>query len=415
MPRGEALAHLPWLAAASWLLLPSASVEAPASVHLGLDSALAVTSAQFLGVNIDTASLYQGTLPHRLQFEDPTLISLATGFAKAGGPGTNLRVGGSTAEDTVFGTDLFGNNHVAVDPKYWDQLVNFAAVAGFDLVYDLNAMGVGSSMRVPPDNHWNSTNAAQLLRHVARLPHQRAVLKAVQLGNEPGHYAAETAGAPTAAQHGRDYRQLKALLASTFGTGAAPLVQGPDVCFGKFLNCSTHNCTSGGDKCANLEYFDQLLVAARGSIDEVTVHNYGVSGPSHGPPYIPHGCTKQNLLNLSSWEPRMLEVLHGWRNTQARRAPNARLILSETATSGDGGCVNMSNTFLSGFFWVDQLGLVSAAGYWKTYRQDLVGFSGINGGSSYALAGPPGWVGQQLTNQTAVSNADHQQVIYSNV
>ena len=37
-------------------------------------------------------------------------------------------------------------------------------------------------------------------------------------------------------------------------------------------------------------------------------------------------------------------------------------------------------------------GLTAEAGYWKAYRQDLVGFSGINGGSSYALAGPPGWV-----------------------
>eukprot|EP01050_Picozoa_sp_SAG11_P027588 SAG11_NODE_7046_length_1203_cov_1.676630_1_plen_146_part_01 len=43
---------------------------------------------------------------------------------------------------------------------------------------------------------------------------------------------------------------------------------------------------------------------------------------------------------------------------------------------------------------VNQLGLVSEAGYHKAYRQDLIGFSGINGGSSYALAGPPGWVGR---------------------
>ena len=89
----------------------------------------------------------------------------------------------------------------------------------------------------------------------------------------------------------------------------------------------------------------------------------------------------------------MLSVLMGWRRVQLARAPASKLILSETATTGDGGCVNISNTFLAGFFWVNQLGLVSAAGYWKAYRQDMVGFSGINGGSSYALAGPPGWVG----------------------
>ena len=28
--------------------------------------------------------------------------------------------------------------------------------------------------------------------------------------------------------------------------------------------------------------------AADGAIDEVTVHNYGLDGPAHGPPYVPH-------------------------------------------------------------------------------------------------------------------------------
>ena len=32
----------------------------------------------------------------------------------------------------------------------------------------------------------------------------------------------------------------------------------------------------------------------------------------------------------------------------------------------------------------------------QVYRQDLVGFSGIGGGSSYALAGPPGWYNEDV-------------------
>jgi heparanase 1 len=172
-------------------------------------------------------------------------------------------------------------------------------------------------------------------------------------------------------------------------------------------NCSLVNCTSGGDKCADLAYFSTLLTSANGAIEEVTVHNYGLTGPSHGPPYVPHQCSLPNLLNPVLWEqdradrPGMLTVLRNWRDAQRRSAPQARIVLSETATTGDGGCVNLSNTFAAGFFWVDQLGLTASEGYWKVYRQDLVGFSGINGASSYALAGPPGWVGDMAANHSS--------------
>lgn len=66
------------------------------------------------------------------------------------------------------------------------------------------------------------------------------------------------------------------------GDKGLPVVQGPDVCFGRFLNCSAQNCThGGGDKCADLRYFDELLAAADGAIGEVTVHNCDRSPPPH--------------------------------------------------------------------------------------------------------------------------------------
>ena len=96
-----------------------------------------------------------------------------------------------------------------------------------------------------------------------------------------------------------------------------------------------------------------------------------------------------------AWSGRMgmVNLLGKWRNTQQQHAPLSKIALSETASAADGGCVNLSNTFAAGFFWVDQLGLVAEAGFDQVFRQDFVGFSGINGGSSYALAGAPGWVG----------------------
>ena len=183
----------------------------------------------------------------------------------------------------------------------------------------------------------------------------------------------ETAGAPTPEQHGRDFIALRRLLNETFAGNAStqamrPLIQGPDVCFGLgFMG------PGGFDKCANLSYFEKVLVASKvrasdrasffqvfgklpssvctaatlmlmahtlvcsapprcttspnphltcvcvpirlicvsvclcvlyqGSIEEVTVHNYGLSGPSwNGSTYIPHQCTLENLLDPTVWE-----------------------------------------------------------------------------------------------------------------
>ena len=56
----------------------------------------------------------------------------------------------------------------------------------------------------------------------------------------------------------------------------------------------------------------------------------------------------------------------------------------------------MSNRFAAGFYWVHMLGELGDQKLHQVYRQDLVGFSGIGGGSSYALAGPPGWYNEDV-------------------
>lgn len=90
---------------------------------------------------------------------------------------------------------------------------------------------------------WDSADAEALLAHIASNPSQVAVLGAVQLGNEPGHWQSNNPGkSPSAAQHGKDFAKLKSILATIFVGGASstikaaappPRIQGPDVCFGK--------------------------------------------------------------------------------------------------------------------------------------------------------------------------------------
>ena len=72
---------------------------------------------------------------------------------------------------------------------------------------------------------WNTTNSKALLRRVAA-KHQS--IGAFQLGNEPGHWAAETPNAPGAAAHGRDFVALKQLLEAAFPNQVrAPMTHDP--------------------------------------------------------------------------------------------------------------------------------------------------------------------------------------------
>ena len=97
-----------------------------------------------------------------------------------------------------------------IDEAYWDEICRFVSSTGFELAWDLNAL----RMRTPA-NTWNASNAEAQLKYVAARPAQAGLLKAVQLGNEPGHSMVETPGAPTPEQHGHDFLQLRALLGRT--------------------------------------------------------------------------------------------------------------------------------------------------------------------------------------------------------
>jgi len=67
----------------------------------------------------------------------------------------------------------------------------------------------------------------------------------------------------------------------------------------------------------------------------------------------------------------MQQILSLWKTTQAKLSPRSRIILSETATTGDGGCPGLSNSYAAGFFWINQLGFVAKQGYWQVLPREL--------------------------------------------
>ena len=229
-----------------------AATAGGAVVHAAIctEAPLTRVSNSFLGVNIDAASLYEGT---RLDFRDPKLREMGRVLGQASPYPMTLRVGGSAADDLTFS---HANVTIHVSYSYWDEMLDFCNSSGLALSFDLNAM----SMR--KGGAWDSTEAQSLLEHVRG---KDQAVWAFQLGNEPGHWQTRHGGTPGPAEHGADFAALRKLLEETFGNTKAPRIQGPDVCFGNGTSASP---------CASAEYLSTLLRAAKGSIDDVTVRRF---------------------------------------------------------------------------------------------------------------------------------------------
>jgi len=73
-------------------------------------------------------------------------------------------------------------------------------------------------------------------------------------------------------------------------------------------------------------------------------------------------------------------------------APTTGVLIEETASQALGGCVNSSDRFIDGFYWMTVIGFPGEAGITQINRQDVAGWSFPGLESHYTLAGPPGWI-----------------------
>jgi len=132
----------------SWLLLAFFSASLCfAAQTIAIDVVIAGgqvvghTSSAFVGVNIDSASLYQG---HRLDFTDPVFVALTKRLNTLSASPMTLRIGSSAADTTGYGPGTT-NQTISLDFEYWDQLINFARETQSLMVFDLNALNVRAS------------------------------------------------------------------------------------------------------------------------------------------------------------------------------------------------------------------------------------------------------------------------------
>ena len=379
-----------------------------------------------------------GSLYHNIQLSDPVFVQLVRNLAPA-----QLRIGGSASDSLWYvpnGTAGPGPSPDPLSPMYgnytaanystsycagfpcftpdvtiitdatWRSICGFAAATGTQLLWDVASADFRSPMPAPPGGPagaWDpAANATALLAFTAASGLSVATW---ELGNEPDlwprHYGLNASGAQLAA----DLRTLQEL-AGSFGLSTA--VSGPSL--------ATFNPQLLGG-------FLQGWVASGGGDISVTGHSYPL-----GPANVASQCTASNFLNVSRAS-NLASWLANWvAAVQQYGAPaETRLVLEETASNSLGGCPGFSDRFISGFYWLNTMGLVAANGFqqasspgalggslgaragvaapgglgasrWHSQRsarrpgcqvnrQDLAGMSFTANGSQYTLFGPPAW------------------------
>jgi heparanase 1 len=347
----------------------------PVRIEIDVDRPLHELDPRFLSVAIDTSQLVGGhwwsgsgrvevgrgaqrTAP--FDFSRPELQGLARALAPA-----YLRVGGTEADHLFYAFD--GEAHVArpprgyelsLEPARWDALSAFARAAGFDLFFTLNA-GPGPRAGGEP---WRPDNAEALLRHARDAGQGVSVF---ELGNEVNGYwfIHGIRHQIDGARYAEDLATARQLVKRYFpearlaGPGSLfwPVVGEPlSSVFGVLEGYLQHDAQAH----------------AGGSADIISWHYYPQQ--SRRCPVATRRAGPERLL-----EPAYLDEVSRWGESitalRDRYAPGAEVWLGETGNAQCGGEPGVSDRFVAGLWWLDQLALSARDGQRVVIRQTLIG------------------------------------------
>ncbi|HVZ35873.1 MAG TPA: hypothetical protein VG963_25775, partial [Polyangiaceae bacterium] len=359
---------------------PAEAAAAPGAlvrVSLPERPALRRLDARFLSVAIDTSQLLGGRwwsasgrvevgrgterVPP-LDLTQPRLSALARALAPA-----YLRIGGTEADRVqyAFGEGPAprpqGHDELTLDAARWDALESFAAGAGLDTYFTVNA-GPGSRGSA---GEWLRASAEGLLAH-ARQRGQRVAVW--ELGNEVNAYWFQHGlrQQPSGAQYAADLLAFRALVKDYF---PGSRVAGPAVAFFPLL---------GDPLPDSIGFLPAALEHGGRALDIVSWHFYPQQ--SRRCPVATRRAQPGRLLTpleldeLGRWSEQLEEL-------RARWAPHAELWLGETGSAQCGGEPGLSDRFASGLWWLDELGSAARDGQAVVIRQALVG-------SDYGLIDP---------------------------
>lgn len=370
------------------LLVSMAHAYVRVAVHT--DRALFTTAKEYVSFNID-ACQWRG-----LDLTDDTLVALAAAFSPA-----HLRVGGTQQDYDVYAVGTYENfscehdilppmtvqplpdlclyllcfsTSVRASPQDYrcktvsgDQfsgLLRFATAANLTLVFGLNDMfgrptksksagNAGHEEGMCNETHGcpprNQSNLEAFLQWTKE-NHPEAPIYAWELGNELNTVLNDREGARTQAG---DFVALAALRDQLW-----PHVRliGPD----------THSSAEFSDK--GLSWFEGYVEASKGHVDAYTFHMYSMgNGKKLDPSKLAASFLNATALDKSGRGGQVLaDILH------RQHTPGA-LWAGETASANNGGQSGITDTFIDGFWYIDQLGSLPTVNVSVFQRQVFAG------------------------------------------
>ncbi len=289
-------------------------------------------------------------------FNRPKLDTLTRALTPA-----YLRIGGSESDKAYY--DLKTDNAFATSapPKYqsvltrkeWDAVNAFAKRNGLREVFTLNA-GPGSRNS---DGTWNSTNAAELMAYTAQQNYPVAVW---ELGNELNifWFVHGLSAQVSLDQYAKDLSAARAL-ANQSTPSAQFAAQGS--AFWPLL----------GEPLSLLYgYMPGYLARSGALVDHVSWHYYPQQS-RRGPiasrrAYPARLLDPKNLDEAGYWADKIKQ----WRD---QYAPGKPIWLGETGNAQFGGEPGLSDAYLGGLWWLDELGLLARKDHSVVVRQTLSG------------------------------------------
>jgi heparanase 1 len=265
-------------------------------------------------------------------------------------------VGGSEADKIYY--DL-SDAPVAVAPaRYssvltraeWDAVHEFAGALGYRVMFVLNA---GPGPRAA-DRHWLPDNARTLLEYTRKRGYDVALW---ELGNEVNAFPFI---------HGLSFKITGSEFAKDVAAARALLDQ---VLPGAMLSApSSAYWPKAGEV---LSFYDEFLAAGGGkSVDLLTWHYY---------PQQSRRCALATLRASADnmLDPDVLNEIDTWaaqmESARDAGAPGKPILLGETGNAQCGGEPGLSNTFVAGFWWLDELARIARRGERAVVRQTLSG------------------------------------------
>ena len=291
-------------------------------------------------------------------FDRPQLNAMVSALSPS-----YLRIGGSESDKVYYELDERALETDNVPDGYesvltggqWDRLNAFAERNRLDVVFTLNA---GPSSR-DDEGAWSGDNAAALMEYTAARQFPVAVW---ELGNEVNNfwYVFETGEQIGARRYHRDSVHALELVeelhpsAAFGGQGAMvwPVLGEPlGLFFGMSVPALRRN--SGLQDVVSWHYYPQQ--SRRGPIASRKAHPARLLEP-------------RNLDEVVHWARR-------FRDARDRHMPDAELWVGETGNAQFGGEPRLSDVYLGGLWWLDQLGALAREQHDVVIRQSLTGMN----------------------------------------